>query len=156
MIPLGDLRATTPIRVQERYHSSQNLPFAELRPGDYMLHSDLYNGLDPMPVEVNIKSDRETIVTLEVPDGMVRGTVTGRAVDGVTGRPLSGVVLNHSQPHAVTMGIHLGADGKFEFKFVAETVEVYLKRDGYHETNVTIDVGNGENPDLGDVPMDRL
>ena len=87
---------------------------------------------------------------------MVRGVVTGRAVDRLTGHPLSGVILSHSQRHTVVMGLHVDVDGSFEFDFIAETVDVYLKRDGYRKTRVTIDVGNGENPDLGDVSMERL
>lgn len=155
LTPLGAIRTTTPTRVMKRYSSPSEAPFAALRPGEYSLQADLDNGMDPKPIEVRIESGRETIVTLEVPDGMVRGTAIGRAVDAETGRPLSRVSISQSQRHIVTMNIPLDEDGRFRFDFVAENIEIELKRDSYHDVSLSISVGSGESAELGDIPMER-
>jgi hypothetical protein len=155
LTPLGAIRATTPTRVMKRYSSTSEAPFAALRPGEYSLNADLDNGMDPKPVEVRIESGRETIVTLEVPDGMVRGIATGRAVDAETGRPLSGVSISQSQRHIVTMNAPLDADGAFKFDYVAQEIGIELKRDGYHTVSLSIAVGSGQSADLGNISMER-
>jgi hypothetical protein len=156
LTPLGDIRRTTPTRREDEYSRNGSITVTALRPGDYMLQADLRNGMDPDPVEINIESGRKTTVTLELPDGMARGIATGRAVDAETGLPLSDVLLTESQRNTGMVDKRLDTDGRFEFDYVAETLGIWLKRDGYHKVKLEIDVGSGESAALGDIPMDRL
>jgi hypothetical protein len=156
LTPIGAIRTTTPTRRENEYSREGSITFTGIRPGDYILQADLQNGMDPGPVEINIVSGDKNIVALEVPDGMARGTATGRAVDAETGRPLSDVFLTQSQRNVTTVDKRLDTDGRFEFNYVAETLELWLKRDGYRKVKLEVDVGSGESAELGDIPMDRL
>jgi hypothetical protein len=155
LVPLGKIEETTPVREVKGFSPASTISVGGLRAGTYRLEADLDDGMDPAPVVVEINSGQESKVTLMVPDGMARGTASGRLIDSRSGQALGGITLWYSSGEHSAAALKTKPDGTFQFEYAAQRTGIHVSVEGYEPLSLEVAVGQGESAELGTIKLVR-
>lgn len=156
IVPLSDPSGRTTVMKESLYSPKTMFILESMRPGKYLLISDLRDGKGAAAVEFEIEAQKQTEVIVIVEKGFIRGKAIGRVLDRITKQPIPFAKLSHTHLDTSTIGISIDSDGNFSRDFVGEELDLKISAAGYKKKTIKVDLTEDTNTDFGDVYLDRI